>query len=193
MASTLLSHLLLPSMLCMAKIYRPTFEYPFSYLYGLRSSCARVYVCGKTFFDISLSYGDDGRKMYTTQDKTHTTNGWKNIIFYLFVFVRLFFPAPREIWMALAVNTLRNVCMTGHNVKYHQYRMLSKGGKFYVLGGRRDIERGGLRSKFHLLCCPSISENLLMRVHTCESKIFFLCLLKKTFFLLWLLMSCVLL
>lgn len=38
-------------------------------------------------------------KVYTTQDKTHTTNGWKKIkIFHLFVYVLelSFFPSSRE-------------------------------------------------------------------------------------------------
>jgi hypothetical protein len=76
---------------------RPTFEYPFSYLY-----VSRVYfipystlICthGQTFFDISFSLSlarserVAGRKMYTRTEHVHSinpyTNGWKNIIFYL--------------------------------------------------------------------------------------------------------------
>lgn len=62
----------------------PTFEYPFSYLYGLRC-CMCVEKNIFRYLTRSPMLGYDGRKMYTTQDKTHTTNGWKNIIFYLIV------------------------------------------------------------------------------------------------------------
>lgn len=60
-----------------------------------------IYVCRKTFFDISFSPFSfiltvHGRKMYTTQDRTHTTNGWKNIIFYLSSVYILFAREPSE-------------------------------------------------------------------------------------------------
>lgn len=68
----------------------PTFEYPFSYLDGLR-----VHMNVWKTFSISRSplflvHVVDSREMYTAHSlKTHTTNGWKNIIFYLISFLFL--------------------------------------------------------------------------------------------------------
>lgn len=72
-----------------------------------------------------------------------------------------------DMCMAVAVNIIRIYVWQEHNVKYHQYRMLSWGEKMW------EASAGGMGGKFHLLCCHFF--HFCIFVHTCESECFPFC------------------